>query len=102
MSEMRHFEGTCDVCGEPISLDWDMTQGVIDYLIEDNLMVTWVRHYATAPPEANPECAIYSSRVYEVVDNQQQKMVNVIAVGLSCFILAIFVGAIIRLGMWVL
>jgi hypothetical protein len=61
------FEGTCDVCGAPIVFEYDRTKGIVDIGIEDDGRVyTWIRHYATAPPEANPDCAIYSSRVYEV------------------------------------
>lgn len=61
-----HFEGTCDVCGAVISLDYSFSQGLIDYGIdEQNRMYTWVRHYAVAPDGANPDCAIYSSRVIE-------------------------------------
>jgi hypothetical protein len=29
-------------------------------------LITWVRHHATAPEGANPDCAIYSSTVTEV------------------------------------
>jgi hypothetical protein len=60
-----HFEGKCDVCGSPISIDWDSSGGMIDYEIDGNKMVTWIRHYATAPPNVNPDCARYSSKVLE-------------------------------------
>jgi hypothetical protein len=61
------FEGTCDVCGATIQVEWDPSQGIIDYTLDENdRMATWVRHYAKAPPEANPDCAVYSSKVYEV------------------------------------
>lgn len=64
---MEHFEGTCDVCGAPISTDYDPSQGIIDVGFDDDGRVfTWIRHYATAPPSANPNCAVYSSRVYKV------------------------------------
>jgi hypothetical protein len=63
-----HYEGTCDVCGAAISLDFDRTRGdMIDIGIEEGGRVyTWIRHYATAPSDANPDCAKYSSRVYLV------------------------------------
>lgn len=64
---MTRFEGTCNVCGKPISLEHDPHRdGMIDLLLENGRLVTWVRHYATTPEGANPDCAIYSSRVYEV------------------------------------
>jgi hypothetical protein len=69
-----HFEGQCDVCGAPITLDYDTASGVIDYdLMEDGRMRTWIRHYATAPPGANPDCAVYSSVVCAVVEPLQEK-----------------------------
>lgn len=66
---IRHFEGTCDVCGEAIYLTYDLKRdGMIDYKFnKQGRMVTWVRHYATAPENANPHCAVYSSEVVEVV-----------------------------------
>lgn len=64
--EVMHFEGTCDVCGDPISLDWHWKFGIIDYGFDNEVMFTWMRHYATAPAGANPNCAIYSSRIYLV------------------------------------
>lgn len=71
MSEMTHFEGTCDICGEPISLDWDFAgPGVIDIGIDGDLVYTWIRHYATAPEGANPDCAKYFSTVYEVKEER--------------------------------
>lgn len=61
------FKGICDVCGAPITLEFDWSQGMIDYIVQDDgSLITWMRHYATAPEGANPDCAIYSSRVYEV------------------------------------
>jgi hypothetical protein len=64
---VRHFEGSCDVCGGAIALDWHPADGIIDYDIDDDgRMFTWVRHYATAPPGADPRCAVYSSVVREV------------------------------------
>jgi hypothetical protein len=64
--EAIHFEGKCDVCHEPIAMDYDSSGGIIDYYIDQGRMVTWVRHYATAPAGANPDCAVYSSKVFEV------------------------------------
>ena len=65
--EIIHFRGICDICGAPISLDFGWHEGMIDYLVQDDgKLITWIRHYAAAPPDANPDCAIYSSRVYEV------------------------------------
>jgi hypothetical protein len=71
ITDMRRFEGTCDVCGADIALDHDPSQGIIDigYDVETSgewHIYTWMRHYATAPPGANPDCAVYSSRVDEV------------------------------------
>lgn len=62
-----YFIGECDVCGEAIATKHDPTQGVIDInILEDGRIQTWIRHYATAPDNANPDCAKYSSEVYEV------------------------------------
>lgn len=69
---MIRFEGLCDVCGEPISLSYDPTQGMIDFAIDGNRMRTRVRHYATAPEGANPNCAIYSSPVIEVKEEDEK------------------------------
>jgi hypothetical protein len=68
MADWRRFEGTCDVCGDPISLDYNFRKhGVIDVAFtDDGTVYTWIRHFATAPADANPDCAVYSSRVYEV------------------------------------
>lgn len=67
MSKRIHFEGTCDVCGVAISHDYHVSEGIIDYkYTSDGRMVTWIRHYATAPAGANPNCAVYSSEVVEV------------------------------------
>lgn len=64
---VTHFEGTCDVCGETITFDHDSKDGMIDlYPVDDsyeNGFGTYVRHYATAPNGANPDCAVYSSLV---------------------------------------
>jgi hypothetical protein len=64
--EVLHFEGACDVCGAQLTMDHCFqVDGLIDYGIEsDGRMYTWRRHYATAPVGANPDCAIYSSRVW--------------------------------------
>lgn len=67
MSDVLHFEGICDVCGERISTDWETGSGAIDTgYDEKGRLYTWIRHYATAPEDANPDCAIYSSRVWQV------------------------------------
>lgn len=64
-STIDHFEGTCDVCGAPISLDFDRATGIVDIQVApDGRVGTWMRHYATAPPGANPDCARYSSSVW--------------------------------------
>jgi hypothetical protein len=61
---VSRYEGTCDVCGAPISLEFDDRDGIIDIGIrEEGGVYTWIRHYATAPPGANPDCARYSSEV---------------------------------------
>lgn len=63
----QRFEGICDVCGVLFSYDWDPAKGLIDFALTDSGRVyTWIRHYATAPPEADPKCAVYSSRLYEI------------------------------------
>ena len=66
----ERFEGTCDVCGAAIALDWNPAEGIIDLVPprDGQPAYTWIRHYATAPPGANPDCARYFSRVYEVSD----------------------------------
>lgn len=65
--DTMYFEGTCDVCGEAIIMSYNWADGIIDYGYDNNgRMFTWIRHYTTAPKGANPDCAIYSSRVYEV------------------------------------
>lgn len=68
MSEIRRYEGTCDVCGAPISTEVDSNVGfILDIAYTDEgRAFTWIRHYATAPEGANSDCAVYSSRVYEV------------------------------------
>ena len=71
MAGVMRFEGTCDVCGETISLEIDPIRDGVDYGITgDGRVYTWVRHYATAPPDANPDCAVYSSRVYGWVESE--------------------------------
>lgn len=67
MTDIVHFEGTCNVCGAALSLDHDFNSVLIDYGYDkDNRLHTWIRHYATAPPDANPDCAKYFSTVYAV------------------------------------
>lgn len=65
-----YFEGTCDVCGEPLTMDFDFeTRGLIDYgYTEDNVMYTWRRHGREGPIQ--PACDIYSSTVYEVREEE--------------------------------
>lgn len=71
VADKIHFQGTCDVCGAAISLDFDSNDGIIDYKVSpDGRMITWIRHYATAPKDANPDCAVYSSEVMEVSREQ--------------------------------
>ena len=82
--EVVRFEGECDVCGEPISLDWlPADDGSSVFTLEGGALIavtvgldygidaagrvySWVRHYATAPPDADPRCAIISSVVWRV------------------------------------
>lgn len=65
-AEVIHFEGTCDVCGAPLVYDYDPLTSMIDSDVDsEGRMITWIRHYATAPRGANPDCAIYSSTVTE-------------------------------------
>jgi hypothetical protein len=72
-SERIYFEGVCDVCSAAISTDWSLVDGMIDYKIAaDGRVITWIRHYATAPAGANPDCAIYSSEVWEVRREQTE------------------------------
>lgn len=67
MAEQIHFQGTCVVCRTTIDHEYSTGEGVMDHsATPDGRMVTWVRHYATAPVGANPDCAIYSSEVVEV------------------------------------
>lgn len=71
MTDAReHFEGNCDVCGARIEMDYP-SEGIIDVAFEEDpedpnryRVYTWMRHYATAPSDADPDCAVYSSRVY--------------------------------------
>ena len=81
MAELIKFRGTCAVCGEQIEHEWNSNHGMIDYKItDDNKMVTWIRHYGTAPAGANPDCEVYSSEVteverHEVPDEPQPAMI---------------------------
>jgi hypothetical protein len=64
---IHHYEGICDVCGQPISFTHDQCDGIIDIGIEEaptgeQLVFTWIRH-VDGP---QPGCDIYSSRVYSV------------------------------------
>lgn len=66
---VTRYEGSCGVCGENIVFIWDHTDGIVDIGIRINDQgevtgsYTWVRHYATAPIGANPDCAHYFSEV---------------------------------------
>jgi hypothetical protein len=64
MKRTVHFEGACDVCRQPISLDFDFGgAGIIDYdVAEDGRLFTRIRHIG-GPKRG---CTIYSSTVYEV------------------------------------
>lgn len=53
--------GTCDVCQQEIVTEIDPM--MIDYAFDGDTVITWVRHYATAPADADPRCAVYSSVV---------------------------------------
>lgn len=61
---VQRYVGTCDVCEQPIALDFDWrTGGTIDHAIDDDGRIyTWIRHIGGP----DPRCAIYSSAVYEV------------------------------------
>jgi hypothetical protein len=66
---VRRFRGPCDVCGSQIEVT--LVLGYIDiFITDDDRVGSWVRHYATAPPGADPDCARYSSRVYEYQEIQ--------------------------------
>ncbi len=62
------FAGICDICGEGIAYFYDGSRGIIDIYIDskNEIIYTYVRHYATAPSNADPDCAKYSSPVYQV------------------------------------
>jgi hypothetical protein len=64
---MTRFVGTCDVCGAHLEyVIGERDQVVADMGVDaDSRVYTWIRHYATAPPDADPDCARISSRVYE-------------------------------------
>lgn len=65
---MKRYEGTCDTCGEPISLEHDDGPGnVIDIGVDGDSVFTWIRH----PSGAHPDCGYYFSRVYEVLPAKQ-------------------------------
>jgi hypothetical protein len=60
MSGKVHFEGTCDVCGQTITFDFDYdTQGIIDSWIDEDSWGTWIRHIGGP----DPNCSRYSSQV---------------------------------------
>jgi hypothetical protein len=64
MAEIRRFVGTCDVCGQELTLEWDFAAGIIDWWIEDDgSRGTWIRH----PEGADPRCDSIFSHVTEVV-----------------------------------
>ena len=64
---VQRFEGVCSVCGAEVGYDYDWSQGIIDIGIEeDGRVFTWIRHYATAPTGANPDCAKFASVLWEV------------------------------------
>lgn len=58
------FKGTCDVCGEDITLEWDYANGIIDIGVEGDepnvRTFTWIRHIGGP----KPDCDRISSRVY--------------------------------------
>ena len=71
LDSVDHYAGVCDVCGDPLELTLDRRDGLVDIVVtEDGLVYTWMRHYATAPPGANPACAVYSSRVFLQTDKE--------------------------------
>lgn len=60
---IKYYAGTCDVCGESITLAFDHSKGIIDIGIgDDDRPYTWVRHLEGT----DPNCKIYSSRVYQL------------------------------------
>jgi hypothetical protein len=64
-ADRRRFVGTCDVCGAPLEFFLGEHDQVDIGVDADFRVYTWIRHYATAPPDADPDCARVSSRVYE-------------------------------------
>jgi hypothetical protein len=62
------FVGFCDVCGHSITSSNDHTRdGISDiYITKEGKAYALTRHYATAPEYANPDCAVYSSPVFEI------------------------------------
>ena len=62
MAKIYIFEGTCDVCGGALRMEYDPLSGVVDtWVEEDGTWGTWIRHIANK--DVNPDCDRYSSRV---------------------------------------
>jgi hypothetical protein len=59
--EPELFTGCCVVCGAVFSIR--ATPGEVDYNFRGEKMVIQARHYATAPPGADPRCAKYFSEL---------------------------------------
>jgi hypothetical protein len=56
------FEGTCDVCGALMRMEFDPSLSIVDTWVEsDGTWGTWRRHIENR--EANPNCDKYSSRI---------------------------------------
>ena len=58
---VKHYVGTCDVCGEVIASVFDWSTGCLDYGMDSIGVYTWIRH-SEGPA---PDCDRIFSRVYE-------------------------------------
>lgn len=56
---LYHYAGTCDACGEDITLEHDNTQGLLDHWVDEKGAGTWIRHIGGP----KPDCNLISSRV---------------------------------------
>lgn len=61
---VRHYEGTCDVCGAARAVSIPVAFCIDVGVEDDGRVYTWVRHLDG--PDAN--CARYSSRVWLIQD----------------------------------
>lgn len=78
----RFFLGVCDVCGKAIAFRHDREkQGIIDFWPSEG-GYTYIRHYAKAPANANPDCDLYSSKVFlvkELPEGLEAKLLAVLS-----------------------